>query len=252
MISVCMATYNGQKYIYEQLESILKQLKNNDEIIISDNESSDKTLEIIRSFNDQRIKILSFKKSKFFFSFHNKIHYAISRNFENAISQSSGEYIFLADQDDIWVANKIETMLFYLKSCNVIMHDCVVINEAGEVIADSFFEMLKSRTGFIRNILFPTYHGCCIGFSSKILKNILPFPRHLIMHDAWIGLLNDFFHKVQFINDKLIIYRKNSQSASGESLISKNSMLFKIYYRLELFILLVIRIFKIILAKKNG
>jgi glycosyltransferase involved in cell wall biosynthesis len=247
-----MATYNGEKYISEQLESILKQLNSDDEIIISDNESSDMTLEIIRSFNDDRIKVLSLKKNKSFFSFHNKIHYIISKNFENSISHTTGDYIFLADQDDIWVDNKIEVILSHLKPGILVMHDCVVIDETNEIIADSFFEMVGSRKGFIRNILFPSYHGCCIAFSSGLLKKILPFPRHLIMHDAWIGLLSDFHNKVQFINDKLIIYRKNSNSASGDSVSSVNSIFFGFYYRIELLILLIIRIFRIFLTKKNG
>jgi len=98
-ISVCMATYNGEKYIYDQLQSILTQLSENDEVIISDNYSSDKTIEIIELFNDPRIKIYFLKKGKSI------------KNFENALLHASRDYIFLADQDDIWLPGKVQIMM---------------------------------------------------------------------------------------------------------------------------------------------
>src|SRR5690606_26359089 len=94
-ISVCMATYNGENHIEEQLESILKQLKDNDEVIISDDGYSDKTIELIKGFNDPRIKL-------FLNSFRN-----IILNFEFALSKATGDFIFLSDQDDIWYDNKV-------------------------------------------------------------------------------------------------------------------------------------------------
>ena len=90
MISVCMATYNGEKYIEEQLKSILSQLGENDEVIVSDDSSTDNTLAIVESFNDVRIKIFP----------NNKFHSPIF-NFENALKQATGDYIFLSDQDDV-------------------------------------------------------------------------------------------------------------------------------------------------------
>lgn len=95
MISVCMATYNGEEYIKEQLESILCQLGEMDEIIISDDGSTDNTLNIIESYNDSRIKIhINTGKHGFVY------------NFENALQKAKGEYIFLSDQDDIWLPEK--------------------------------------------------------------------------------------------------------------------------------------------------
>ena len=97
MISVCIATYNGEKYIKQQLLSILKQIKVNDEIIISDDHSTDKTFNIIKSFNDTRIKFFLNNKGK-----------GYTRNFENALEKAHGDIIFLSDQDDIWIDNKVE------------------------------------------------------------------------------------------------------------------------------------------------
>lgn len=91
MISVCMPTYNGEKFIRIQLESILSQLGNDDEIVISDDSSTDKTVEITKSFNDSRIHLLENN------TFHSPIY-----NLENALKNAKGDFIFLSDQDDEW------------------------------------------------------------------------------------------------------------------------------------------------------
>ena len=112
MISVCIATHNGAHYIKEQIESILCQLGSTDEIIISDDGSTDKTIDILLAFKDKRIKIHHFKqlvKSK-----HS--HTYVCKNFENALKYAKGEYIFLADQDDWWMPDKVEKCLLALKN----------------------------------------------------------------------------------------------------------------------------------------
>ena len=106
-ISVCIATYNGEKYIKEQLESIIHQLGEYDEIIISDDGSNDKTIQIIENFKDTRIKIFNHspnRKTKYKFDL-------TTRNIENALSKAKGDFIFLADQDDIWIKNKVEKLI---------------------------------------------------------------------------------------------------------------------------------------------
>ncbi|MEO5643505.1 MAG: glycosyltransferase, partial [Bacteroidia bacterium] len=95
-ISVCLATYNGEKYIGEQLQSILIQLSQHDEVIISDDSSSDRTIDIVQAFGDSRIIIL-----------HGQTFRSPIRNFENALSHAGGQYIFLADQDDVWLPEKV-------------------------------------------------------------------------------------------------------------------------------------------------
>lgn len=95
MISVCMAAYNGEKYIKEQLLSILKQIGPNDEVVISDDGSKDRTKDIVDSLNDKRIRYVE-----------NKNKHGFTHNFENALQIAQGDYIFLADQDDIWRDDK--------------------------------------------------------------------------------------------------------------------------------------------------
>lgn len=94
-----MTTYNGEKYISVQLDSILKQLSENDEVIISDDSSTDRTVDVIKNFKDKRIKLYEDNH------FHSPIF-----NFENALEKASGDIIFLSDQDDVWLDNKVKIM----------------------------------------------------------------------------------------------------------------------------------------------
>ena len=118
MISVCMATYNGERYLREQVDSILRELGEGDELVISDDGSTDSTLDIIKSFGDVRIKI-----------FHNEGHHGVNGNFENAISKSTGDYIFLSDQDDVWIEGKVKECLEALGDSDLVLHDAMIVEQ---------------------------------------------------------------------------------------------------------------------------
>jgi len=222
-ISVCLATYNGEAYLSQQLTSILNQLGKEDEVIISDDSSSDNTLKIIKDTNDSRIKL--FKDQKF---------QSPIRNFENALSQSSGEIIFLADQDDIWESNKIEIILKSLKDCDIVVSDCFIIDSDDNIINKSFFEVNGSRPGLIKNIIKNSYLGCTLGFRRKVLKKAMPFPPQIPMHDWWLGLVGEVFYKTKFINQKLVRYRRHDHNASSTSGKSKNTLFIKLLFRIKL------------------
>jgi glycosyltransferase involved in cell wall biosynthesis len=240
MISVCIATYNGEKYIKKQIESILIQINEEDEIIISDDGSTDNTIKIINSFNDKRIKFKFNKRDQR--TGITRIHYLISANFENALSEAKGDVVFLADQDDIWCNNKIEVMLSYLKYNVLVISDYEVIDENDEVIDKPFFNRSHSSDKFFKNILNPSYHGCLIAFRKEVLDVALPFPKKLILHDAWIGILASRIGSVIFISERLVRYRRHGLNSSFTTGSSKNSFFFKIYYRIDFFLKLVKRI----------
>lgn len=207
-ISVAMATYNGEKYIKEQLDSILHQLGKNDELVISDDGSTDGTLSILASYSDSRIKI--FKGPGL----------GVKQNFANAIEKCNGRYIFLADQDDIWIDDKVNKILrvFEKEKCSCVIHDAIVFNSNnGEIITDSFYKLRKSKNGVIKNIWKNSYIGCCMAFDSKMKNKILPIPNDIEMHDQWIGLLNDKYGKNIFIDDKLLKYRRHNDNVSSLS-----------------------------------
>lgn len=206
-ISVCMATFNGERYIKEQLDSILCQLESHDEIIISDDSSYDNTVEIIKSYNDKRIKLIENQQ------FHSPIF-----NFENALRFSTQQYIFLADQDDVWDNRKVEVMTQYLNKFDLVISDAIIIDDSGNIIADSFYKLNNSKAGFFRNLFRNSYLGCAMAFNRRILEKALPFPKDLPMHDWWIGLISEIYGRPYFINDTLIKYRRhtNNYSITGE------------------------------------
>ncbi|GAB4047134.1 glycosyltransferase family 2 protein [Spirosoma litoris] len=198
-----MATYNGELYIERQLKSILQQLGENDEIVISDDGSTDKTLQLINGFADRRIKV-----------FVNKKHRGPIGNFENALLNSGGQYIYLADQDDIWLPDKILTINSLLKNHDLVLTDCEVVDQNGSLLQSSFFKHRGSSPGFWNNLYRNSYMGCCMAFRREILEYVLPFPSKIHMHDWWIGLLVEAKGRVIFYEKPLIKYVRHGGNAS--------------------------------------
>lgn len=220
MVSVCIPTYNGDDYIEEQMRSIICQLGKNDEIIISDDSSNDKTIEKIKSFNDCRIKIFENQKFK-----------SPIFNLENALRHASNEYIFLSDQDDIWFPDKIEIMMKYLKNYDLVVSDAMIIDKEGKVIGESFFKINKSKSGLIKNIIKNSYLGACMAFNRKVLEKALPFPKDIPMHDWWIGLVAEACCKVFFLNQPLVYYRRHDTNFSSTCGKSRYNLTKKINFR---------------------
>lgn len=221
-ISVCMATYNGEKYIREQLDSIIIQLSDIDEIIISDDSSTDKTIDIIESYNDKRIKI--FKNNRF---------YNPCFNFENALKNSTGDIIFLSDQDDIWEKDKVKICLEKISNFKCLMHNSNIINSKNIVIGD-WYSKNKSKKGLVRNIIKNSYLGCAMVLKRELLEKAIPFPKDTPMHDVWLGLVGERNGSVIFIEDRLIKYRRHEYNFSSASEKSKRTLIIKIKDRLIL------------------
>lgn len=238
MISVCIATYNGERYIKQQLESIINQLGPEDEIIISDDSSTDATLEIIRNFKDSRIIIFDNQKFK-----------SPILNFENAIMHSSGDFIFTADQDDVWMPNKVKEILPLLES-NLLVHTNaqVVDSNLNEVRSHIFESVPKS---FIGSLVKNPFLGCTLAFRKEVKNLILPFPPRIAMHDIWIGMCVYMFSKPFYLDKNLIQYRRHGGNVSNASTKSEYSYIFRIKYRLYLLWSLLLRYIKIKFSK-NG
>lgn len=223
MVSVCIASYNGCKYMKEQLISILSQLSCNDEIIVSDVGSCDGTLEIISNMEDSRIKeVLNIEK------------HGVVPNFENAIKYASGDYIFLCDQDDLWVENKVKTCVEALQSVDLVVHNSLLMDGVGNVSDIDFFSLRKSTAGYWKNLYKNSFIGCCMAFRREILDYVLPFPKQILWHDMWIGLMVEKKGKTKFIDDKLLYYRRHGNNASATAEKSSFSFPFQIKYRLQM------------------
>jgi glycosyltransferase involved in cell wall biosynthesis len=217
-----MAVKNGTAYIEEQINSILCQLAPNDELIVSDDQSIDTTLDIVRSFDDSRIKIFSSPRRG-----------AIS-NFELALSRSSGDLIFLADQDDIWHSDKLSTMIPYFRNHDLVVCDCILVGEQRNVLCNSFFEWNRSGKGFVRNLISNSYMGCCMGFKRNVLEKALPFPNNIASHDSWIGMVAETHFKPLFLKNTLVSHRIHSSNASTSGRASTTPPIRRVTQRYQL------------------
>lgn len=223
MISVCMATYNGESYIKEQIESILPQLRDGDELIVSDDGSTDKTLEIIFSFECEKVKILHGPRN------------GLVKNFENAINAAKGDFIFLCDQDDVWLENKVDVFkAAFENGADLIVSDCYVVDSKAKIINESFFLLRNSKPGFLPNLLRNSFLGCCMAFKAELKPQILPFPKNIPMHDWWIGLVASLYGDVAFVNQPLILYRRHGNNASPTGDKSSFSLMIQAAHRLSL------------------
>ena len=205
-ISVCMATYNGEKYLKEQIETILNQLNHKDELVISDDASTDRTIQIILSFRDKRIRLI-----------RNSSHNGIKKNFENAIISSTGKYIFLSDQDDVWINNKIVKMVEKLKTYDSVISDAYITDEKLNVISNSLLKKENIKNGITRNILKNGYYGCCLAFNRTLLSKILPFPENTneVTHDLWIGLIAETYGQMFILREPLIYFRRHERTVTN-------------------------------------
>jgi len=202
-----LASYNGSKYIKRQIISILSQLDKSDQLVVSDDCSSDDTIIIIESFKDSRIKLIK-----------NKYNIGVVANFESALKVANGDIICLSDQDDEWMVNKVSFLrdFFIINNVDLIVHDAKIM-QGGNIVTNSLFKQIGSSGGLFKNIYSNSYTGCCMAFRRRILKKILPIPNKKgIFHDAWIGILAKFYKfRVIFIATPLVIYNRHETNLSS-------------------------------------
>ena len=210
MISVCLTTYNGEKYIRKQLDSILSQLGANDEVVVSDDGSTDSTMNIVESYHDARIKTYHHDSSSVTTTF---LLDKPTHNFEYALQQAKGDIIFLSDQDDVWMDGKVEAMTEALQDTDLAVHDCVVVDDTMKnVIQPSYFDFIGIHTGVWKNWMRATYLGCCMAMRRNVVERAMPFPETMVGHDLWLGIIADRYFKTKIVRKKLIQYRKHLNS----------------------------------------
>jgi len=240
MISVCIATFNGGRFIREQVMSVLPQLSEEDEIVVSDDGSTDETVNILKSISDKRIRI-----------YKNEYKHGFIWNFENALVKATGDVIFLCDQDDIWKPNKVEIVMETLKDHDIVLHDAEMINQNGVKTGKLYSDGLHQRKGFWSNLWKTRWLGCCMAFRKNVLEYALPFPRHIVGHDGWISTVGLVKFDYCYIPDVLICYRRHGENASTASGRSDSSLYFMLVQkRLWVVIEIVKRLFRRDLLKK--
>ena len=223
MISVCIATYNGERFIREQIESIVCQLSPTDEIVVSDDGSTDNTLDIVKAIGDKRIRIIEGSRK-----------HSPTLNFECALKAAKGDYIFLADQDDVWKPNKVEVCMKWLQKYYCVVSDAEVTDSSLNTLFPSLYRLLGVIQGKLYNTLWKNgYTGCCMAFRRNVLEASLPFPKNIPMHDIWIGNVAAYKYNVKFISDKLIFFRRHKDTISCNGKGSKFSWWQQLLFRIN-------------------
>lgn len=198
-ISVAMAVYNGEAYLPEQLDSILKQLEPQDEIVVSYDKSRDNTWQLLQEYQSKypQVRVLENQNP------------GINGNFNNAIAGCKGDYIFICDQDDRWADNKRAAVVesFEKHGADMVIHNGVHIDGEGKVISEPFFSMYRIGDGKLKNILKPRYSGCCTAFTREMAAKIMPMPMKLDAYDHWIGTVGEFFGKIAY-DERILLYHR--------------------------------------------
>lgn len=223
-ISVCLASYNGEKYVEEQLKSIIIQLSVDDEIIIVDDCSKDSTVKVIKSLKDERIKI-----------FKNEVNKGHVYSFGKAISLSNNEIVFMSDQDDIWTEGRVDLMKSKLLNSQsmLLSSNSDFINSFGEKIDFGIigvqYKFSKKNVSNIFDIFVgkENYYGCAMAFKKELKEIILPIPTYVESHDLWIAMAANLFKSNLHCDEITLSRRVHGSNAS----IIKRPIALKIWSR---------------------
>lgn len=225
-IEILLATYNGEKYVGEQIDSIINQTYRNWILLIRDDNSKDRTLEILKEYEkkDNRIKVIEDKKGNLEFV----------KNFEELLNNSKEDWVMFSDQDDYWLENKIEKYVAILNTSSEDILKKPMLIHSNSFICDDNLEIIKDE--FINSKIANKYNeddfyfayfvqGSTVLINRAIIDLALPFSKNVTVHDRYFHLLAEFFGKRIFINESLIKYRQHSNNKIG----AKTSIISKIF-----------------------
>lgn len=221
-IDILLATYNGEKYLKEQIESILNQTYKDIRLIISDDCSKDRTREILEEYaqKDDRIELYFQEKN---------LGYV--KNFEFLLTKVENEIYALSDQDDVWLPEKIEHTYNRLKetSADLVFTDLEVVNEMLETLYPSFNDYMKltrkinkCKNDYRLQYLYNCVTGCTLMSKKKFLNLIVPLPTEskYAIHDTWIACAVVNNGKVEYLDEKTIKYRQHGNNQVGTEKLS--------------------------------
>ncbi len=215
MVSVLMSTYNGEKYLKEQIDSILSQTYKDFVLYIRDDGSRDDTLKIIESYTDERI-VLERGENKgpagSFFALLNKA--------------ARSQYVFFSDQDDVWYPTKLEEMLKEIEKHQgvptMVFSDFSMIDSNGKTVAPSYsdYASLRVKEGDVdigKIIAQPFVFGCASVINRELTELVLSPPEGIEMHDCWISLVAAATGNLIYIPRQTIAHRFHNNNATGKS-----------------------------------
>ena len=204
-VSVILASCNGARYIRAQIETILACLDDEDELIVSDDGSTDGTRAIVLAFAsaDRRVRLT------------NGPQRGVMANVEHGLRQCSGELIFLSDQDDLWRNDKVRVVSAMFAAdpeLTCVVHDMEVVDGDLKIISPSYFALRGASPSLIPNLVRNSYLGAAMAFRASFLQIVLPIPPSATMHDQWFGMNSALFGKVSFLPLPLGYYRRHGKN----------------------------------------
>ncbi len=223
MVSIVMTTYNGEKYLTEQLDSILSSVYHDFDLYIYDDGSSDATMEILNQYQSRyqdQIYIVQNKENK-----------GVTLNFLHGISRTTSDYIMLCDQDDVWKQNKIAQTLKRIRQMEAqegkdipmaVFTDAQVVDKDLKILQASFFcssHLNPKKTDLSHMLMENKLIGCTVMMNAalrKILQSHL-MPKAARFHDGWIGLIAASFGKIGFVNEGTLLYRQHGVNLVGNT-----------------------------------
>ena len=221
-VDILLATYNGEKYLREQIDSILAQTYSNFRLLISDDCSKDSTRDILKEYEkkDERIKV-----------FYQEKNLGYVKNFEFLLKNVENELYALSDQDDVWNKDKIEKSIKKLNESNadLVFTDLEVVNEKLETKYPSYNDYMifskkikRCKNSYLLEYLYNTITGCTLLSKKKFLDKIIPIPTDskYVIHDSWIGLVVALYGKVEYLDEQTIKYRQHGDNQVGTNHLS--------------------------------
>jgi glycosyltransferase involved in cell wall biosynthesis len=225
-ISVCMATYNGEKYVVRQLETILAQLSARDEVVVVDDCSTDRTVGMIQGLNDPRLNVWPNERNR------REVY-----SFGRAIELAKGDVIFLADQDDIWSPGRVALMENSLRDSGALLvtsnfewmdeHEQPLLVSFDGVYAENSRRHLKNIADIF--VGKTNYFGCAMAFRRELVPLITPIPAYVESHDLWIALAANFAGSNLHLDEKTL--RKRRHADNTTSTVSSRSFYLKLKAR---------------------
>ena len=217
MIAILMSTYNGKAYLQEQLESVLRQTVSDFLLLIRDDGSSDGTPDLLREISDPRVRLILGENLGPAGSFFALLE---------AARQENADFVFFCDQDDIWMPDKLETLLSEIAKCPagpaLVFSDFAMIDGSGSVTGDSYTAMAQLRIpadgNFFPKLLAQPYvFGCASVLNRELLELVKDPPAGIEMYDCWIALVASLLGTVRYLPQSTIYHRFHSSNATGRS-----------------------------------
>jgi glycosyltransferase involved in cell wall biosynthesis len=241
-LTVLLASFNGELYIEKQIQSILEQLSPEEELIVSDDGSSDKTREIVAAFNDPRVTLILGPGN------------GINANFKNAYKHASGDGVLFSDQDDLWLPGRAQFYRDKLELNDFVICDAEVIDENGNILLTSYFKKNRTSKTFYGNLVRCRTLGCCIGFRRDVFGSSLPIHNsyEVLPFDYSLTLLSLWGCKVHFSDNPYHQYRRHSKNfSSGGEGKSGNSFWRMVQFRLRVIMFVFVTEYRSIQQDKN-